>query len=938
MAIKIPISRLLDQVSGQKKIDLLSNYFDFDISNDNLYSAGEVEYGIHGIEDMGDERFASIYHIQRHIAKGELKEYLAQFKGTEKISELSHLIRSKYTFPTIKVKYKNQNFEIQKYPYSVILKFFLESNTASGRLKTQVWNIFDILRKESFGLNESNVILLLLSLYKDDLLSKGFILNQKVEIEEFIDESLKGAETKLIKEYEPIINSFSSALLQFSKSGFEEVIGSIFQINKEDLKENFEDIFDTILYQISDSQGKRGGEFIQPVELTLFMCSIADLPSTSKIFNPFAGVASFGVFFDQEHSYFGQELLLRSWAIGKLRLMAHNLQTPADQFVCEDSLANWPNQDNKFDLVIANPPFNLRLPDYLKELEPNIRSIEQFVIEKGINSLNSNGKLITLLPVGFLFKGGREKALREKLIEEDLIDSVISFPGGLLQHTGIPFVILVIDKAKKSKGQVRFIDAKNSIYSRNTRDKFLNDYELNRIFNDRKQDSNAVRIVKNREIVEADYNLNVPRYFQKEIEGVKLRTVLDHIKGAKADFTDNAKIVGIKDLKDDKLDSSLNLENIKDVEFGNLNARKISETCLLLAGRWKTLKPTLFIFKGESIILRPDILPFHVKEDLIDLDYLINELHSGYVEEQLDSFRVGSAVPMLRKEDLLDVVIKLPSLIEQKAKMQGIVELSAKMQILQEERNALAHGKATKDFNEFASLKHTLGRPRQNILDWTDNLLHFMSLKNEGFDSLNNSFKEFYEIDIVSALKEIKHDINFMSDVLEKGENGLVLKEFDIKIIPFTEMNKLINELSNNGLNFKIDKLLLKGEKLKERGIEGNATLFKTLFDNILTNAKKYGFDKNQSTNEVVFELIDLEDVLQLEVRNNGKPFPKNFDREKFITKYSTANKDAGSGLGGYDINRIATAFNNPEWELILDQDPIYKVKFQFQFPIKLIS
>ena len=64
-------------------------------------------------------------------------------------------------------------------------------------------------------------------------------------------------------------------------------------------------------------------------------------------------------------------------------------------------------------------------------------------------------------------------------------------------------------------------------------------------------------------------------------------------------------------------------------------------------------------------------------------------------------------------------------------------------------------------FNEFASLKHTLGRPRQNILDWTDNLLHFLNDEPQGFDTLNQSFLDFYETDILTALQEIKRDVNF---------------------------------------------------------------------------------------------------------------------------------------------------------------------------------
>ena len=286
----------------------------------------------------------------------------------------------------------------------------------------------------------------------------------------------------------------------------------------------------------------------------------------------------------------------------------------------------------------------------------------------------------------------------------------------------------------------------------------------------------------------------------------------------------------------------------------------------------------------------------------------------------------------------MEVVIKLPSLQEQRAKVQGIYELSDKIKSLQAERNALAHGRSLKQFSEFASLKHTLGRPRQNILDWSDNLLHFLNEKREGFDALNKAFIEFYDTDIISALKEIKRDVNFITDVLEKGENGFVLSEYEITTIPLSDINSLINEVSNNGFNFKIKKLTLKSEKLKDRGISANRILFKTLLDNIFTNANKYAFSKREAGNEVVVELAEVDDILSVEVKNNGKPFPKNYDREKFITKYSTADSTSGSGLGGYDIHRIAAHFSNPDWELSLNEDPIYPVKFKFQFPIKLMN
>ena len=125
---------------------------------------------------------------------------------------------------------------------------------------------------------------------------------------------------------------------------------------------------------------------------------------------------------------------------------------------------------------------------------------------------------------------------------------------------------------------------------------------------------------------------------------------------------------------------------------------------------------------------------------------------------------------------------------------------------------------------------------------------------------------------------------------------------------------------------------------MKTRGVQINKILFKTLLDNLLTNANKYGFKEKSEGNHVKIEVNELDNQLIIDVRNNGIPFPKNFDREKFIAKYSTADSLNGTGLGGYDINRIATYFENEDWSLILNDDPIYPVIFRFSLAIKLIN
>lgn len=804
-------------------------------------------------------------------------------------------------------------------------------------VKTKIWAMFDILRSETISSEDYHVMLFLLSAYKDGLISPDALREKPILIQSLLA-NINDTDKELSKQYFPILQSFEPIVTRLSERGLASIIQALYAINKKVLSNNFPNIFDSVLYRIAQSQGRYGGEFIQPVELTRFICALAELPEKSSVFNPFAGLASFGVYLGQGQNYFGQELNQKTWALGALRIMAYE-RPGTSRYVCDDSILHWPAPSKKFDLIVANPPYGMRLGNQYRDVEPDFQTIEQFLLEKGVHSLKAKGKLIALLPQGILFRGMQEQRLREYLVKEDLLDTIISLPGGLLLNTGIPLVIMVLSKDKKSPDKVRFINAKKFVVSKNPHEKVLNDYGLNSVVHGSNRDPDVVRIVSNEQIRSLDYNLNVPRYFQKEIEGVKLGDILEYVRGQRSNLPESGKLIRIRDLKDDKLNFKLDISSVELTELRIPYAHLLSESCLLVAMRWRTLKPTLFEFKGEPIFHRQDILSFRVDESKADTTYLINELHSSYVQEQLESYRLGGSVmPFLRREDLLEVVVKLPSLEEQRAKVQGIFELSDKFKSLQEEHNTLAHGKSVTQFSEFASLKHTLGRPRQNILDWSDNLLHYLITKRDEFDSLNKSFAEFYDIDIISALKEIKRDINFITDVLEKGEYGFIIEEFEKQIIPLADINNIIKEVSGNGFNFKIKKLLIKGEKLKERGIYGNRTLFKTLFDNLLTNASKYGFDKKEVGNEVVIELSEIEDILSVEVRNNGKPFPKNFDREKFITKYSTADTSSGSGLGGYDIHRIAIDFKNPEWELALNEDPFYPVKFKFQFPIILIN
>ena len=345
-------------------------------------------------------------------------------------------------------------------------------------VKSKIWMMFDTLRVEQSITSDFDyhLVLFLLSAYKDNLISID-LLNENQRLKERLIEQLRNSNNEFYEQYAPIIQSFEPSIQKLSENGLKHLFSVLIEINKQVLTENFPNIFDSVLYRISQSQGRYSGEFIQPVELTRFMCGLADLKKDTKVFNPFAGSASFGVYLPQGYNYFGQELNHKTWALGTLRLMAYS-RLDQSNYICDDSILHWPDPTEKFDLIISNPPFGIRLGNQYNGEKSSYRNVEHLLIDKGLQSLNEEGKLVVLLPKSFLFRGMSEQSLREYLVQEDLIDTIIELPSGILSNIGISLNIVVLSKRKKTPGKVRFVDARKFIITKDSRDKVLNDKKL----------------------------------------------------------------------------------------------------------------------------------------------------------------------------------------------------------------------------------------------------------------------------------------------------------------------------------------------------------------------------------------------------------------------------------------------------------------------------
>lgn len=177
----------------------------------------------------------------------------------------------------------------------------------------------------------------------------------------------------------------------------------------------------------------------------------------------------------------------------------------------------------KYSTVLMNPPYSANWSADKKLLEdPRFKEFERLAPKSkadfafllhGFYQLNDSGTMAVVLPHGVLFRGAAEGVIRRKLLEMGAIDSIIGLPEKLFFNTSIPTTIIVLKKNKTSK-DVLFIDASRE-FQKGKNQNFLEDEHIEKILDVYRNRNEMVKyshVASFEEIVESDYNLNIPRY------------------------------------------------------------------------------------------------------------------------------------------------------------------------------------------------------------------------------------------------------------------------------------------------------------------------------------------------------------------------------------------------------------------------------------------
>ena len=231
---------------------------------------------------------------------------------------------------------------------------------------------------------------------------------------------------------------------------------------------------------------------------------------------------------------YGQENNITTYNLARMNMLLHGMKDMEFEIYHGNTLKNqWdilnemnPFKKTEFDAIVANPPFSLRWEpnDTLAEdfrfksygLAPKSAADFAFLLH-GFHFLGKEGTMAIILPHGVLFRGGAEQRIREKLLKDGNIDTVIGLPSNLFFSTGIPVCIMVLKKCKK-EDDVLFINASDEEnYKKGKRQNELREQDIERIVNTYQKRPEKIeryaRSVPMSEIAEKNnYNLNISRY------------------------------------------------------------------------------------------------------------------------------------------------------------------------------------------------------------------------------------------------------------------------------------------------------------------------------------------------------------------------------------------------------------------------------------------
>lgn len=326
------------------------------------------------------------------------------------------------------------------------------------------------------------------------------------------------------------------------------------------------DAYEYLIGKFASGAGKKAGEFYTPQQVSMILAKIVTTGKTrlKSVYDPTCGSGSLLLRVAKEvedvGGFFGQESNPTTYNLCRMNMIMHDVHYRRFNVKNEDTLERPQHIDERFEAVVANPPFSsnwsaspLHMSDdrfaAYGKLAPKSKADFAFV-QHMVHQLDDNGTMAVVLPHGVLFRGAAEGHIRKYLIEDcNYLDTVIGLPANIFYGTSIPTCILVLKKQRENNKDILFIDSSQH-FEKAKNQNYLRPEDIEKIvstFRERKTEDKYSYVAELDEVKENDYNLNIPRYVDtfEEEEPVDLAAVSAELKILENDMQDtDATIAG----------------------------------------------------------------------------------------------------------------------------------------------------------------------------------------------------------------------------------------------------------------------------------------------------------------------------------------------------------------------------------------------------------
>ena len=224
-------------------------------------------------------------------------------------------------------------------------------------------------------------------------------------------------------------------------------------------------IYESILEKNGQDKKSGAGQYFTPRALIKAMVDVTDPKITETVADPACGTGGFLLAayehmkpqskeiakqkFLKEHAFFGADNTPLVVTLASMNLYLHDIGTESSPIVCQDSLID--KSDKMFDVILANPPFGTRpqgsvevyanRPEFVKTSDNQVNFLQHIM-----SIVRTNGRVAVVLPDNVLTDGGATAKVREKLLKDFNLHTILRLPTGIFYANGVKTNVLFFQK------------------------------------------------------------------------------------------------------------------------------------------------------------------------------------------------------------------------------------------------------------------------------------------------------------------------------------------------------------------------------------------------------------------------------------------------------------------------------------------------------------